>query len=159
MKKSLIRVATILMGVGMFGCKSVHTEIVINAEPEKVWHVLSSTDQYPDWNPTFIKADGRYVEGEKVKYRFKEDEDKEYDIESTVKKVEENKFLNQQGGMWGIITFDHQYKLEKVSEGTKLIQHEKYAGLYVPFWNPDGVEAVYERANVALKSRVEGIEK
>ena len=35
--------------------KEIKTEILINATPEKVWSILTSFDNYPNWNP-FIKS-------------------------------------------------------------------------------------------------------
>ena len=146
-----------LFTLTLVGCNSVHTEIIINAKPEQVWAVLNATANYPEWNPTMIKADGSFEEGNEIKYRFRETAEKEYDINSTVKTVKKNKLINQKGGVWGVITFDHIYKLELVNEGTRVTQHEEYRGVYVPFWSTETVKAAYERSNLALKKRVESL--
>jgi uncharacterized protein YndB with AHSA1/START domain len=36
----------------------IRTEILINAQPNKIWSTLSEFDKYPTWNP-FIK----YIKG------------------------------------------------------------------------------------------------
>ena len=56
--------------------------------------------------------------------------------------VEEGKLLNQYGGTKTILTFDHKYILVKEGIKTKLIIHEEYPGIMVPFWNPDPVGKV-----------------
>ena len=66
----------------------------------------------------------------------------------------EKKKLNQFGGMRGILTFDHQWLLEPVEGGTKVIQHEEYRGIGVWFWDYSWVEPAYTKANDALKKRV-----
>ena len=54
-----------------------------------------------------------------------------------------------------VITFDHHYILEKVEEGTKVIQKEEYTGFYVNFWDSSWVEPAYNQVNEALKKEVE----
>ena len=141
------------------GCASVHTEVTIKAKPEIVWNILNDTKRYPEWNPTMVKAEGRFQEGEKIDYRFRETSEKEYDIQSTVKRVVPIDMINQRGGVWGVITFDHVYKLEPIPEGTRVTQHEEYRGIYVPFWNTTNVKAAYERLNAALKKRAEELQQ
>ena len=75
-------------------------------------------------------------------------------IKSKVVKFEPPFHLNQFGGYRGIITFDHHYILEKVEEGTKVIQKEEYTGFYVNFWDSSWVEPAYNQVNEALKKEV-----
>lgn len=139
------------------GRKSVHHEITINATPDEVWSVLTDTDKYKDWNPVMLLKEGSVQEGQKVVYQFTQAEGNQYDITTTVKKVTENKLLNQGGGMPGLLTFNHQYILEPSGNGTKLTIHEDYGGIGVNFWNPKPVQAAYERLNEAIKERVESL--
>ena len=141
----------------LFGRKSVHHEITVNASPEKVWSVLINTDKYNDWNPVMELLEGVVKEGSKVKYNFTQTADSNYDIDTYVKKVTPTELLHQGGGVPGIITFDHRYILEKSAGGTKLTIHEDYRGIYVLFWNPAPVEAAYSKLNEAIKKRVEEI--
>ena len=76
------------------------------------------------------------------------------EIEAEVIKIEEEKELNQYGGMWGILTFDHKYILEPVEGGTRVTQHEEYRGIGVLFWDASWVEPAYGRVNEALRDRV-----
>lgn len=138
----------------LFGRKSVHSEIVIPAAPNQVWTILIDTKSYGQWNKVLIPLEGSLQEGSTVKYAFYQEADTSYEILSNVKKIIENQLLNQGGGMPGILTFDHRYVLESVDEGTKVIIHEDYRGIGVPFWNPAPVEASYNRLNQALKNRV-----
>ena len=137
------------------GNKSVHNEIIIYEDPEKVWEVLTETDIYKEWNPVMELLEGNLIEGNKVKYRFTQDEENIIDISTRVKKIIPNKLLNQVGGIPFVIKFDHTYVLEKKEQGTKLTIHEDYNGVYVNFWNPKPVELAYKRLNESIKKRLE----
>ena len=142
----------------ILGKKSVHAEIVINACPEKVWSVLMDKAVYRDWNTVLIPVKGDLKVGTKVDYDFHQDENSNYIISSKVLVIEENKLLNQGGGIPGVLTFNHKYILEKVEDKTKVIIHEDYKGIGVPFWNPAPVQKAYERLSEDLKNRVEELE-
>ena len=62
--------------------------------------------------------------------------------------------MTVKGGMTGILTFNHKYILEKTGTVTKVIVHEEYKGIMVPFWNPSSVEKAYEKLLLELKQRV-----
>lgn len=136
------------------GNKSVHHEITINAAPEKVWKVLIETDDYPNWNPVMELVEGKVQEGNKVKYKFTQDESTTCEIGATVVQLVPNKLLNQKGGIPLVLTFNHRYTLESTENLTKVIIHENYKGIGVNFWNPQPVEEAYKRLNFALKEWV-----
>lgn len=144
----------VLVVLYFLGNKSVRSEIVIPASPEQVWSVLMNIDDYPEWNGVMHLLEGRLKTGNQVKYRFFQDANSAYEIQSSVKEVVEQQLLNQGGGMPGVLTFDHRYILEPVATGTKVIIHEQYRGVAVPFWNPAPVEMAYQRLNQSLHDRV-----
>ena len=63
--------------------------------------------------------------------------------------------LNQFGGLRGVLTFDHTWRLEPVAGGTRVTQHEEYRGIGVWFWDPAWVEEAYRDALVALERHLE----
>ena len=67
--------------------------------------------------------------------------------------------LNQGGGIFGILTFDHRWLLEPVEEGTRVTQHEEYRGIWVWFWDAGWVEPSYRKANEALRDRIIYLQK
>lgn len=144
----------VLVALYLFGKNSVHSEILIPAPAEQVWSVLTDTDSYTNWNPVLEVQEGNLEQGAKVKYQFRQNDDTTYEVLSTVKQIVENKILNQVGGTFGILTYDHRYMLEQTKQGTQVIIHEDYRGIAVPFWNPAAVGGAYERLNQALKERV-----
>ena len=153
----LVLILSALIILSLTGSKSVHHEIMIDASPEKVWSVLTDTDNYDSWNPVMKLLEGTVQEGNKVLYQFTQDAENISEIPSKVKSVKANRLLNQGGGMPFVITFDHRYILEENGEQTKLIIHEDYKGLYVHFWNPAPVQEAYQRLNEAIKERVESL--
>lgn len=162
MTKSLILIilaAVVILLIILFltGHKSVHDEVVIQASPEKVWQVLTDIDAYSEWNPAIKIKEGKLNEGEKILFLFIQGPDNQYDIQAKVKAMQENKLLNQVGGTWGVLTFDHKYILEPEGAGTRLTIHEEYKGVGVNFWDPSPLEEVYAGVNKALKARVESM--
>lgn len=138
----------------IFGKKSVHTEISIPAPSGTVWSVLTDIQNTKTWNPVLIPLEGELKEGTQIKYEFRQDENSISTIPATVKQIIDNRLLNQTGGMPGLLTFDHKYKLEPADGGTKVTIHEDYRGIMVPFWNPAPVEEAYKRLASALKDQV-----
>lgn len=145
----------VLVIMNLIGNKSVHHEIQINANPEKVWEVLTDTDKYKEWNPVMELLEGTIKEGNQVKYRFTQDEHTISEIPAKVKKIITSKLLNQGGGLPFVLRFDHKYILEQKGKGTLLTIQEEYKGIYVNFWNPKPVELAYQRLNKAIKKRAE----
>lgn len=140
--------------LSLTGCASVHTEVVIPAPPKEVWAVLTDTARYHEWNPVMVQADGTHREGETVTYEIREPSGEQYPLEASVEKVVDDKALNQCGGAWAILTFDHTWELVPVPGGTRVVQREEYRGVGVLFWDESWIEPAYSRANEALKRRV-----
>lgn len=151
--------AVVLVIAALTGRKSVHAEIFIPAPPKLVWQVLTDTDAYPEWNPIMEDLEGEFKEDSDVQFKFIQEPGKSYLIKVKVRRVVENGHLNQSGGMYGILTYDHHYILEPKEEGTQVTIHEDYRGIGVHFWNPAAVQDAYERVNAAMKARVLKISK
>lgn len=145
-----------LVAIGLYGIgkKSVYAETTIPASPQSVWAVLIDLERYPKWNPAFSSAVGDLVTGGQMKYQFVQDENTSYEVPATIVQVEPNRLLIQQGGMAGVITYRHEYRLEPVKDGTLLQISEDYRGAYVPFWSTAPVERAYQRVADALRDRV-----
>ena len=143
----------VIMTFSIFGCATVHTEIVIPASPNAVWSVLADAEGYKEWNPVLVPLEGQLRQGETLKYQMTDASGKKSEVEAKVIEIIETEKLNQFGGMRGILTFDHTWTLEPVEGGTKVSQHEEYRGIGVWFWDYSWVEPAYSRANEALKKR------
>lgn len=156
----LITMISFIMGLS--GCETMHTRIVIPAEPEAVWSVLMDTEKYHEWNPVFIKAEGDIVEGATLNYQFIDPNNPEaepVDMETEVVRVVRPSLLKQKAGTLGILTADHEYRLQTVEGGTEVIQHEEDRGIALLFWDASWVEPAYQKALEALKKRVISIQQ
>ena len=145
--------ASLMLGA-LLGQRVVHTEIEIPAPPAEVWAVLSDAAGYAEWNPVIVRVEGEYREGASLSNTVRESPDKESVMTSKVIRFAPERELNQFGGVRGILTFDHQWLLEPIDGGTRVVQHEEYRGIGVWFWDAGWVEPAYSRANEALKQRV-----
>ncbi|MCG7991002.1 MAG: SRPBCC domain-containing protein [Candidatus Thiodiazotropha lotti] len=147
--------AAILLTVLYFaGRKTFHAEIVIPASPQAVWAVLSDHTGYADWNPLLVPIAGSLSVGSKVTYRMTQPNGKQSEFEATIIEIEPGRRIRQFAGLRGVLTADHEYRLEAVDGGTRVIQHEVDNGLAMLFWDSSWVQPSYERVNEALRARV-----
>jgi uncharacterized protein YndB with AHSA1/START domain len=49
----------------------VVSQIDIDANPERVWQVLTDLSAYPDWNPFIVRAEGRIDVGSRLTLRMR----------------------------------------------------------------------------------------
>ncbi len=138
----------------LMGNKSVHQELTIEAKPEEVWEVLTDFESMATWNKVLIPEKGVLDAGEKIDYLFFQDQDTQSRISANVKRIIPNELIHQTGGIPGILTFNHKYMLKPEGDEVRLIIHEEYRGVGVPFWNPSAVEAAYGRLAQSLRQRV-----
>ena len=159
MSKWVIGALGLLVALGalaLAGGKSVHAERVIPHTPEEIWAVLTDAAGYEDWNPILVRAEGRFEEGRNMRYQMRTSDGGTTPVEPLVRKLVEERELNQFGGTRGVPTFDHTWRLEPTEGGTRVIQHEEYRGIGVWFWDPAWVEAAYADGLKALEERLGG---
>jgi hypothetical protein len=152
---TVVALGAILFILFMIGKKEVKTSVEIQAPVSEVWKALESAENMRAWNKVLIPLAGELIAGEKVTYKFVQDEKSTSELAATVYKIEQEKLINQGGGPVGLLTFNHSYMLEPIDDGTRVTIHEVYKGIMVPFWNPKAVELAYERVLQQLKTFVE----
>ncbi len=137
--------------------KTFYTEVKINESPSVVWSFLVDKATYSKWNVILTPTEsGEIREGEKVNYLMNYN-NSESNFSAKIAKVIENQELNQRGGFFGLLTYDHKYLLkptEKANE-TLLIQTEIDRGIGLLFWNSDLVEDAYKKSSENLKRLIE----
>ncbi len=144
----------IIAAAAIFTKKTFHVETVVAASPEAVWAVLIDSARYAEWNPVFVAVDGAYIEGQTVTNTVRFPDGSDVDMAATIKTLSDQKELRQTGGMLGFLTFDHQWLLEPVEGGTRVVQHEIDRGFWLWFWNSDWIEPAYSDVLEALAERV-----
>ena len=140
--------------------KELRTEFEIQATQDEVWQVLTSLDNYPEWNPFIHYAVGKATVGEKVDITVKSGT-KEMTLHCTVVKVEPNKELCWKYHVALPILFsgEHSFIIEQV-EGNKVrfVDREIFNGLLVSSQAKDidtNSKQGFEAMDKALKARAE----
>ena len=151
---SIIVLVLLTGAAAIFSNKTYRVERTISATPEAVWAVLMDTAAYGEWNPVFVKVEGSYAAGGTVLNTFKDPSGKLFDVTNKVEALEPNRLLRQKGGFTGMLTFDHQWLLEPVEDGTKVTQYEIDRGLYVWFWDDSWIIPKYSEVLQALDREV-----
>lgn len=145
----------LLIVAGVLVRKSVQAEIVINASPAEIWSVITNPGTYGEWNPIFIEYEGTFAEGNTMSLLMKMGDGDPTSVQVEVKDFVPREWMHQGGGYPIILTYDHNWYLEAVPEGTKVTQYEYYTGLYVLFWDPTPAKLLYEAGNRNLKTKLE----
>jgi hypothetical protein len=140
--------------------KELCTEIEIQASPEKVWHILTDLDKWPDWNPFITRAIGKPQLGEKVNITAGSGP-KVMVLHCTVTKVEPNHELTWKYhvGLPMLFQGEHSMRIEPAGEGhVRFVDREVVTGLLVPLQakNIDtNSKRGFEAMDQALKARAE----
>ena len=165
MRSSVVNVIGLALAVSVVAAlilaavtkKVFHVEIEIAAPLEAVWAVLTDTERYAEWNPTQVEVRGAHAVGSLLVAVFDAPEIKPFEVESTVSEMESPHLLRQEGGVPGIITFDHRWMILPTEHGSLVVQHEVDRGIYLLFWDSSWIEPAYQRASEALRARVIGL--
>ena len=140
--------------------KQINTEIEIAAAPAVVWEILTELDEFENWNPFVVEANGDVAVGEKLVVSIQPPGKKAQTFRPTVTVVDPERKFEWLGklGVSGVFDGRHQYILEPSGDGTKFIQREEFtgilAGLLIRMIGAATREG-FEAMNYALKDRAE----
>lgn len=76
MRRSILSTVAVLVGAASLALgalafthndREIRTEILIAAPPEAVWRVLTTTAEYPEWNPFLVSVQGKLAEDQTLK--------------------------------------------------------------------------------------------
>ena len=138
----------------------LHTEIDIDAPPERVWAMLIDLDRYPEWNPFVTSACGEVAVGARLVNRLASPGGRAATIRPHVTVVEHERVFEWLGhlGVPGLFDGRHRFEVQPNGAGTRFRQVEHFRGLLVrPLRKQlDGPTAAgFEAMNRALKERAE----
>jgi hypothetical protein len=140
--------------------KEIVTSVEVAADPERVWEVLTDFGSWPDWHPAILEFSGRAAPGERLRFRSRSPEGGgAITIKPAVVAAEPGRLLSWHGHFVAPGLFDatHEFRLEPIPSGTRVIQRERFSGVLVPFMG--GIIARTERDNARgdanLKERLE----
>ena len=142
--------------------KELHSEIEINATPERVWRVLTDFITYPIWNPFIREIRGKAGIGEKLRVFLKPSGSRGMVFKPTVLKAERNREFRWHGKLLvsGLFDGEHYFRIEPIDENqVKFVQGEIFTGILVRLFaknlDTDTLRGFIEM-NEALKRRAEG---
>lgn len=139
--------------------KELKTEIIINANKEKVWEVLMDFAAYPAWS-TFIRSiEGEAKVGSKLKNTLRAKHSDQV-FKPVVTRMEEAKAFEWLGSIpLGLFKGRHYFILESLGDHqTKLIHGEVFSGLLRSMiMKKVGEDTLrgFQAWNKAIKARVE----
>ncbi|MGK0366573.1 MAG: hypothetical protein ACI85O_003648 [Saprospiraceae bacterium] len=139
--------------------REIKTEIIINANPEKIWKVLTDNAAYSSWNPFIVSMEGTLTKGNIIKNTMISKGKKQV-FKPIILAFEENEKLEWLGRLpLGMFNGQHYFILEKVKENqTKFIHGENFSGWLrglIMSQIGEDTRANFVKMNVALKARVE----
>jgi hypothetical protein len=141
--------------------KEIHTEIEINAPADKVWRVLTTFADFPEWNPFVRRVEGEVSVGARLDVYIQPSGGKGMSFRPTILVAEPNRELRWLGRLWlpGIFDGEHSFSIEPLGEVcVRFIQRERFKGLLLPIlWKMvDGdIQRGFNEMNQALKVRAE----
>ena len=112
----------------------INTDVVIEANPEKVWKVLTNFDNYPNWNPFIKSINGDVKVGNTIIIRIEPPQSKGMTFKPKVLTYDANKELSWLGHLLFSGLFDGEHKFEIVDNKngtTTFRQSEKFSGILI----------------------------
>lgn len=139
--------------------KTLYTEIIINASPEKVWNILIDFESYSEWNPFVLSIEGKPEVGTKLKVVLKNGNGTSV-FKPNIVSVKVNSAFAWIGSLpLGIFNGHHQFRIEKLNDKeVKFIQIEEFSGLLANILLKligEATKQSFMAMNEALKSKAE----
>jgi len=129
----------------------------INAEPQKIWDLLTDAASYADWNSAVIGIEGQIAQGETIKLKSIVNPDRTFKL-----KIDEvqapTRMVWWDGMPLGLFKGVREYKLTPQDDGsTEFFMEEIYSGLMAPLITrsiPDMTDS-FEKFGDSLKEAAE----
>ena len=141
--------------------KQLHTEVEIEASPDRVWEILTDFAAYHDWNPFIVQAAGQPVPGTRLELHMRLSGRRPTTIRPGVLEADPAHRLRWLGRLLvpGLFDGEHTFTLRPAGPGrTRLTQHEEFRGLLAPLvlkLIAKPTLASFHQMNQALKARAE----
>ena len=137
--------------------KTFSVTTAIRATPEKIWALLTHAPEYPSWNPTVEKVEGRIAAGEKVTVYPKLNPGRTFPV--TVTEFKPGKAMTWTGGMpLGLFKGVRTFRLRTREDGEiEFVMREVFSGLLAPLIEktiPD-LQPAFDAFAAALKKTAE----
>lgn len=137
--------------------KSVATRILIQADREAIWRILTDAPGYPSWTSTVSRVDGRIALGEKVTVHAKVAPGRAFPVD-VVAFDAPNRMVWRGGMPLGLFKGERTYALRPAGAGSvEFTMQEAYAGWLAPLITksiPD-LQPAFDEFAACLKARAE----
>jgi hypothetical protein len=141
--------------------RELNTEIEIDATAEKIWHILTEFEKFPQWNPFIRRISGELKVGARLEVHMQLPGGRSMTFKPRVLKVEPNREFRWKGKLLipGLFDGEHIFTVDPLSEKrVRFIQREVMAGMLVPLFFR-GMDKTtrrgFEEMNQVLKSMAE----
>ncbi len=141
--------------------KEIKTEITIQANPERIWEVLTNFENYSNWNPFIKSIQGTVQVGEKIVVRLEPPGAKGMTFKPQVLAFEKNKEFKWIGHLLFPGLFDGEHRFELIDNGngtTTFIHAERFKGILVRMLSKmldgstlNGFRAMNERLKIEVE--------
>ena len=141
--------------------RRLHTEIEIQAPPDRVWEVLTDFAAYPSWNPFIVHADGQPVPGGRLELRMRLPGRRPTTFRPEVLEATPARRLRWLGHLLvpGLFDGEHAFTIDPAGPGrVRLTQQEAFRGLLAPLllaFIAKPTQEGFQQMNQALKTTVE----
>jgi hypothetical protein len=140
--------------------KQIETDIVIHSSAETVWQVLTTFENYSEWNPFIQSISGGKKAGKRIKVTINRPNGKSMTFNPEILIYEPNREFRWKGklGLKGIFDGEHYFILEEKDDNrTKFIHGEKFSGILVLIMGSsvDNLRSSFEMMNAAIKNECE----
>jgi hypothetical protein len=139
--------------------RQLHSEVEIDATPERVWSILMDFPAFPEWNPFIRVIEGDPTAGAKLKVAMQPPGGRGMTFKPTVLEATPQRELRWLGHLLvpGIFDGEHRLRVEPLDDArVRFVQSEKFTGVLVgPFGKMQRTQRGFEAMNEALKRRAE----
>jgi hypothetical protein len=141
--------------------RQLHTDIEIQASPDRVWEVLTDFAAYPSWNPFIVRAVGQPVPGGRLELRMRLPGRRPTTFRPEVLEATPARRLRWLGHLLvpGLFDGEHSFTIDPAGrDRVRLTQQEAFRGLLAPLvlaFIAKPTQEGFQQMNQALKTRVE----
>ena len=141
--------------------RRLHTEIEIQASPDRVWETLTDFTAYSHWNPFIVQAGGQPVPGIRLQLQMRLRGHRPTTFRPEVLEATPARRLRWLGHLLlpGLFDGEHTFDIEPSGPGrVRLTQQEEFRGLLAPLilaFIAKPTQEGFSQMDQALKARVE----
>ena len=112
--------------------KELKTEILINADYERIWGILVNFEDYPNWNPFIKSIEGKSEVGLKIKARMEPPGASGMTFKPKILAFEKNREFRWIGHLFipGLFDGEHKFELIDNGNGTTIFNKVKSSGAF-----------------------------